>query len=169
MFVDEFILCEDDLDINEYVTMFIGVVYWHHNRLETDDEYAFLSITKSFTCLFEGYRTMSEIRYADLINEKNAMQHVIRKSMYPMYDMYGKDLEEGCSNILAGDESKFRSLFWNFYDDLENGRNDLWKWRFITPGWFHNEKKGFLKTVKWGMDSCGMEAFLTDSVLWDRK
>lgn len=163
-FVNGFVPGKDDVDITTYVALFIGAVYRHQHRLATDDERSCLSITKLLLSLFQGYSNNNETRYVDVVNENAANKTAIHKSIDRIYDLYGKArMEEGFMSVLVGDQPTFKSLFWTYYEGLERGGNDLWKWAIPITGGFHDEKNALLGTLKWAMMGTGMEEFLADS------
>lgn len=105
-----------------------------------------------------------DLRYADVINENADTRAGIEKIIHDVLEIYGKGRRnEGRVTVFAADQPTFKSMLWIFYDRLEHGENDLSTWAVPTPGGFHNEKKGILRTLKWCMAGSGMEGFLPDN------
>lgn len=116
--------------------------------------------------MFKGFRTETEVRYLDVINENAGRQCAIYKVIDRIYEMYGKYRAE-CRGlkVLAGDQPTFKAHFWIFYEGMENGTNDLFKWVIPITGGFHDEKKAIIDTLQWAMGGNMMESFLEDSEL----
>lgn len=68
-FVDVLLARCEEQNITAYVAMFIGAVYRHQERLETDKEQQSMYISNMLPYFFEVFQKGNEIKYFDVINE----------------------------------------------------------------------------------------------------
>lgn len=80
-FIKGFVPSKDDVGITTYTAKFIFAVYRFQHKFTTDNEHENISATNLLMFLFEGYRTKTDTRYFDVINESTATRAGIDNSI----------------------------------------------------------------------------------------